>query len=194
MILRPVDGPTTSRFDDPRPLSNPGQHPHGALDIAAQVGAPINAPEAGDYFFLALCRRDRNVTADRVPWSQLQLGFDFQQHYYFYDIYGGIIILLADSGRAHILAHSYRNQIFNKIASPQRETIITIESSADERFPAIVGEVTTPMRADPGDCIGYVGNAGYSTGAHVHWEVHPEYVWHRHRNRVDPEGLLNGRA
>ena len=42
----------------------------------------------------------------------------------------------------------------------------------------------------PGDLIGYVGNAGYSTGPHVHWEIHHGWQIDYYGNRVNPANLI----
>ena len=31
----------TAGFHEPRPMSNPGEHPHGAIDIATKIGSAI---------------------------------------------------------------------------------------------------------------------------------------------------------
>ena len=51
--MKPVEGPITTDFFEPRPLSKPPEerdHIHGAIDIGAPKGSPIKAPEKGTAF------------------------------------------------------------------------------------------------------------------------------------------------
>lgn len=184
-------GRITAGFNQMRPLSRPPEqrtHVHGAVDLAAPTGTRILAPEAGTVVCLALMRPSETIAASRIP--RIRIDFDIRNHYYFLDIYGGLIILLADSGRTHVITHSYRNQLFNRWARANGAEIETIESPEDERFPAILGELSTPVSVEAGEVIGYVGNAGFSTGPHIHWEIHPGREWHPHAEREDPEDYL----
>ena len=63
------------------------------------------------------------------------------------------------------------------------------EQKADDRFP-IIGVHTEKIIVKEGDSIGFVGNAGYSTGPHIHWEIHHGYKWQKHNDRLNPERYL----
>jgi len=180
--MRPVVGKITSRFTDPRPLSNPGEHIHGAIDIAAPVGTKIYAPESGVVFAQQSLRCDESrrwahpVEVDRWPNPFCQ---------YFYDVFGGVLVLRSEEGtRVHVLCHSYANQLFDDVFDLQEK--VYIESPEDERFPLCYWH-TRPIIVDEGELIGKVGNSGYSTGPHVHWEIHPGDTWFPHSRRLDPE-------
>jgi murein DD-endopeptidase MepM/ murein hydrolase activator NlpD len=51
----------------------------------------------------------------------------------------------------------------------------------------------TPFAIKEGAPLCPVGNAGFSTGPHVHWEIHPSSeVLSSYTDRLDPEVLLKG--
>lgn len=179
-------------FNQMRPLSRPENertHVHGAVDIPAPAGYEIVAPERGRVVCLSLMRISREIGANRIP--PLNMDFNIRDHYYFYDIYGGVVILLADSGRTHVMTHSWRNQMFNLFARPQGGNVRTVESGDHSRFPAICGEISSPIMVHECETIGYVGNAGFSTGPHVHYEIHPGRVWKEHNKRINPEEVFD---
>ena len=184
----PTPGKITSGFIEPRPLSNPGKHKHGAIDIRAFTGSIIKAPESGTVFAYIGIRYQEATYWPKMPMIH---GKPFHWCNYFYDMYGGILVLQAHDGnprmvtRTHIMAHCYGNQIFNDsiLADfPQH----WIEEKEDKRFP-IHGHYSDPIVICEGDPIGFVGNAGYSTGSHLHWEIHHGYKWEKHEDRVNPE-------
>ena len=41
-----------------------------------------------------------------------------------------------------------------------------------------------------GDKMGYVGNSGWSTGPHLHWEIHPGDRKYGHGERLNPEDYI----
>lgn len=192
-MTRPTPGKITSCFHDPRPLSDPGKHVHGAIDIADPIGTPIKAPESGSAFCYIGVRSDGCEYWPEIPMIHGKL---FPWCNYFYDMYGGIIILLVFDDielkiiRTHVIAHSYGNQIFNQSIFrmvPARNP--WIEQTEDRRFP-VHGVFTDKLMVSEGDVIGFVGNAGYSTGAHVHWEIHHGYKYEKHKNRINPEEIF----
>jgi hypothetical protein len=195
-VFRPIKGPISASFDQPRPLTaNIKTHIHGAIDIAVPSGVPIMAPEPGSVFSFAITRSSNRVSPSELP--KLDFMFDIQRHHYFYDIYGGVIVLLASSGRTHIITHSWRRQMFTRWRQAYRlnhdDAIIDMgvfESEREERFPAICGEYTAPVKVQGNEIIGYVGNAGFSTGPHIHWEIHPGRKWVKHDKRLNPEDFI----
>lgn len=183
--MRPVDGPVTTDFFEPRPLSKPPEerdHNHGAIDISAPIGTPIHAPEKGEVF--AWC--SYRIKPGQVwPNAPVINGGANSFCNYFYDTFGGVLILRsADTMRTHIITHSYGNQLFNKGIYQNAHYI---EQREDDRFP-IHGFYTSLTEVKEGAIIGYVGNAGYSTGAHIHWEIHHGRTWQRWESRIDPAG------
>ena len=188
-MTKPVHGKLTSSFYDPRPLSNPGKHIHGAVDIAAPIGEKIFAPEDG---LLVSYMGIRNKDGQYWPIGEYpQSGRrDFPFSNYFYDMYGGLLVLQGYSGRTHLFAHCYGNQLWN--ISPVMQIIDKPyhEEKEDKRFP-LVAWISKQAPVKNGQHIGYVGNAGFSTGPHVHYEIHPSYAWHKHADRINPELLFD---
>ena len=182
--MKPVIGRITTTFAEPRPLSKPPElrnHCHGAIDIAAPVGTPIHCPETGTVW--AWCAfRDKFDTL----WPEMPEPNDYANPWcnYFYDTFGTILLVHSQDGkRTHIIAHSFCNQIFNKGIFKRTEYI---EEKGDTRFP--LHALYTPQQQFPeGALVGYVGNAGYSTGAHCHWEIHHGVQWNIWENRINPE-------
>lgn len=181
----PVKGRITAAFDQPRPLgAEKPTHIHGAVDIAASVGTPIYAPEPGLAFYWVAMRPEPGKFWPKMPRLYRHEIKSFPFANYFYDMFGGVIVLRAPDMRTHLITHSYARQLFN-LGTMRHMRKWWVEESADKRFP--ISAVYSETRSvDEGDVIGYVGNAGYSTGAHIHWEVHPSYSWYRHEDRIEP--------
>ena len=183
-MIAPVEGRITTDYFEPRPLSKPPDkrdHVHGAIDIAAPVSSVIRAPERGTVFAWCAYRLEPGKYWPEMPMVH---GVPFQWCNYFYDTFGGCLFLRSyDGQRMHVMTHSYANQIFN---SSIFQHVVSIEEKADERFPmhAFCTELVTVRK---GYTIGSVGNAGYSTGPHVHWEIHRGHMWNRWDGRINPE-------
>jgi len=175
----------TSPFEEKRPLSvpiNQRTHIHGAEDLAPFSKAIILAPEDGTLYFFCAIRNSLDRQMKEVQKSSWP--FDFKNHNYFYDLYGGIILLISKNReRTHIMTHSYRNQIFN-----QTNIKISLEESPkDERFPICVEHsFNNPKEVKEGDELCGVGNAGFSTGYHIHWEIHNGIEWNNFNDRIKP--------
>ncbi|MFP4378693.1 MAG: M23 family metallopeptidase [Spirochaetales bacterium] len=187
-MTHPVPGSRlTAPFDQMRPLSVPESqrtHVHGAIDLAAPVGTPILATEAGMLYYFVAFRPTRNREL-----AELELDnepFDFAGHPYFYDTYGALIVLLGESGKTHLFCHSFMNQLFND--PPVRVRWRYKESPAIERHPLTAFYTTNGYGryVHEGDHIGDVGSAGYSTGPHVHYEMHSGRRWQPHGDRPNP--------
>lgn len=179
----PVQGRITAKYNQMRPLTAPVKtHIHGAIDIGASVGTPIVAPETG-YLYYYKAVRPNNERWNEVKW----LNGDFEFQNYFYDVYGSIIILIgAKSGLWHVIAHSYWNQLYNK-GVIDKALFKYQEQRADSRFPVFAYHtLDSSIKVFEGAKIGEVGNAGFSTGAHAHIEIH-EGKWQKHEDRVNPE-------
>ena len=182
-MIKPVRGTVTTDFYEMRPLSVPPEkrdHVHGAIDIAAPVGAEIYAPEAGKLFAYIAYRPQGGMSWPELPDVH---GRPFPWANYFYDMYGSLLVL-ETKDCTHIFAHSYANQVINNYFG-LKSFGKYFEEKADTRFP-LHGMYSEIIDVHAGALIGYVGNAGYSTGAHVHWEIHPGNSWVKHEDRIDP--------
>lgn len=195
--IQPVEGTITSRFDDPRPLSNPGQHVHGALDISAPIGTHIRNPIAGWVSYYTFFRSNKTKSWDEeIKIENVNQHFPYAN--YSYDIYGSVIIIEEDKvfGKApvHLICHSYLNQLFNRLdeySITSKNDWEYQEQKKDERFPMFVFHtLSKPVKVPRGSLIGFVGNAGYSTGPHIHWEIHNTWAWTFYDKRIDPEKYL----
>lgn len=165
-----IGGRVTAGFQEPRPLEGPKTHVHGALDIAGGDGL-IRSPCTGTTHGYAFFRPAGGAWAPAEkpeilawPWRD-----------YWADIYGSILTIEEEgSGRLHILAHLWPSQLNRVLFS----SLHYIETAAVGRWPAH-GIYTEPARVQKGQMIGRIGNAGYSTGPHLHWEIHHQ------ANRLD---------
>lgn len=178
-----TDGTWTAGFDQPRPLgSEKPTHKHAAQDIGNESGEPVLAPEDGEAFGFAALR------PKRMFWKALPVvhGRVFDWANYFYDTFGGLVVVRGDSGVTHIIAHSWLNQIFN-LPPLSGEPVSTFEPP-DHCWPVALWTDAVPVHA--GQRVGSVGSAGFSTGPHVHWEIHEGDRWQRHENRIDPAAWL----
>lgn len=191
-------GVITTPFEEMRPLLVPPEkrdHVHGALDIAPRGDNNIYAPVAG-YVWGWKARRERPVYAGgklitKQAWPEMPKvhGRPFPWCNYFYDMYGGVIILEETDERdqiinTHLICHSWQNQIFNKLPLVSVDKH-TVEEEDNERWP-IEAIYTDRYKFKAGDKIGTVGNAGYSSGHHIHWEIHPGRTWAKHADRINP--------
>lgn len=192
-------GEITTPFEEMRPLSVPVEkrnHVHGALDIAPRGDNNIYAPVAGYIFGYMATRPPREYTEKgkykyKQAWPVKPIIHNSPFHWcnYFYDMYGGILVLQETDDRdqiinTHLICHSYGNQLFNKLPLVSVDNHY-VEESAEERWP-ISAWYTDRYKFRTGDKIGTVGNAGYSTGSHIHWEIHPGRSYAKHADRINP--------
>jgi hypothetical protein len=169
-------GKITADFRDPRPLSNPGQHVHGALDIAGGDGIVRSPCEGVARAYVFIRSKDSSWAKQDKP--QIEA---IQLRDYWYDIYGGLIVIMeAKTGRMHVMTHFWSKALQERFGQFE-----VIESSANGRWPsfALVGE---EFKVAEGQALAPIGNAGFSTGPHLHWEVHPAGIVERHADRIDP--------
>jgi len=192
-MMFPIKGEfrITSGFDQMRPLSVPSEdryHVHGAWDIAhdEDIYAPIYAPVRGKTYFYVGFRTKSGVTWEFPTWKDNR-KFPFRN--YWYDLYGSVILLEGDDGLWHIFCHSYANQVINKDLVADSFWDYEEDLYGSERFPNhALHTVKSPKFTQEGDIIGYIGNAGYSTGAHVHYEIH-DGTFQKWGDRVRPDEL-----
>lgn len=193
-MLMPVQGTITAKFNQMRPLkgrTEENEHIHGAVDIAAPSGRTITAPEAGLL---------RGYIARRAPNNGSQYWDDpivmphhayvnrvFPFSNYFYDMFGGVLVLRAGE-RTHIFTHVFGRQMFNYGIFTEYPKYWH-EEKGKLRWP-IFAIYTPEVPVGVGQAIGKVGDAGYSSGPHVHWEIHNGYRWNKHLERINPESLL----
>jgi hypothetical protein len=183
----PVKGNITTDFIERRPLSKPLEerdHIHGAIDIRADINTEILAPEGGTMFAWCAFR-----TKPGDVWPQMPVINDKPMPFcnYFYDTFGGVIVIWSGA-RTHVITHSYGNQIFNKKMFQSNRYY---EEKADARFP-LHAFYTDLCEVNEGAHIGYVGNAGFSSGPHVHYEIHKGHTWNRWEDRINPEEWVKG--
>jgi len=187
-FARPVEGPITSRWDEPRPLSHPGLWNHGAIDIVAEVGTPIIAPEAGWPYAFCLFRPEGRTD----EWiDELKLdGATFPWTNYRHDVFGAVLVLKAHNSRVHLFTHIYFNQVFEAGMFPKSAWHYQ-EQWEESRFPMFLFHTFGAQRyVHAGEQIGRTGDAGYSTGPHVHWEISRGWTRTPHADRIDPEEFL----
>lgn len=187
MILPIPGGRITATFSEPRPLSNPGLHPHAALDVAPRTpGSPAMAvaPVAG---FARLYQFLRPSTQFEWPISEkLEIKMSPVRSY-FYDLYGGVLTIAEPSGRFHVLTHFFASAMWSW------KKPVYVESKDPVRFPGIMLASDT-FGVLEGEVLLPVGNAGFSTAPHIHWEIHPSVLTAPapYASRLDPEMLLEG--
>ena len=191
-MIHPIpSGRLTASFTEQRPLSNPYRD-HGAEDYAARIGTVIRAPEDGTLYGFAAFRDSRKDSkGERPTWDGLYIkGEDFPFKDYFYDIFGSLALLHGKSGLVHIFAHIYMNQLHNSTLFPE-ESWKYVEESGQARWPLhAMHTLYSPKLVKEGDRVGAVGNAGYSTGSHVHWEIHRGWTWTKYSDRPVPSEVV----
>jgi len=185
-------GKITAGFTDKRPLSVPAEkrnHIHGAIDIAGGDGlvrSPVDGIAQGFAIFRAPGggwdhEKEKRLILD-MPWRE-----------YFADIFGAIITIEERrTGRLHILAHFWPEVVIDgsSKATVQFQYDNYLETAKEDRFVSHI-LMTKRIEVEKGDILAPVGNAGFSTGAHVHWEIHHSTkrldVFEK---RVNPEDYL----
>ena len=186
-FIRVVDGPITSRWDEPRPLSNPGLWNHGSVDIGAVRSSPLLSPEGGWPYAFAIFRpegrrdewEDPLKNGQVLPWGNMR-----------HDVFGAITVLKGESGYYHLFTHSYFNQVFEKEFFPKGVWHYQ-EEKPDRRFQLYIFHTFGSQRhVMQGEQIGFVGNAGLSKGPHVHWTIMTGWERTKHEDRIDPEKYL----
>lgn len=183
-INKPVEGPITTDFYDSRgTIEKP--HIHGAIDIGAASGTIIRAPENGLVFAWCAYRPEDGLMWPTMP-TIAEEPFTFRN--YFYDTYGGCIVLITlDKRRTHIISHSFAKQLFENVYKDI--PIHAFEEPSKKRFP-LHAYYTEPFAALEGQLIGLVGDGGKSSGPHVHWEIHNGTKWNHYDSRINPEKVI----
>jgi hypothetical protein len=171
----------TADYTDPRPYGyKQPTHVHGAWDIAVPEKTPIWSPEAGRILFYLCEREDKAVTHD-LFWED---GKWFAFSNYFFDVFGALIVLEGYSGLTHVFAHINRKWILNSF--PER----SIQYHYDEvRGIRTWWNMEHLKYTTDGAFLGCSGNDGFSTGPHIHYEIHHERAWLPHARRPDPKDI-----
>lgn len=199
------NGIVTTPFDQMRPLSVPVEkrtHIHGAIDIASRYSwqsghrEEILCPVDGYVWGYVAIRVPEDSKSGNRYWPKMPVihGRIFPWANYFYDMYGGVIIIeetnFADQViNTHLICHSYANQIFNLPPLGPIGIPHSVEESKKSRYP-IIAWYTDKFKFKKGDVIGSMGNAGYSTGSHIHWEIHQGMFYQNHADRINPMTYL----
>lgn len=183
----PSRGPVTAGFAQPRPLTREEKtHIHGAWDIAGPIGREIVSPEDGHVYYCLFLRPPDSSKSISNLTDRMKAPFDFDGHYYWGDIYGSMIIVAGKTGRVHVLTHSYQNQLQNRGLGATLPWEY-VEEELDKRHPLrALHTFSSALKIHEGRKIGYIGNSGFSTGPHVHWEIHRGRKWNRWEDRIDP--------
>jgi len=190
MYLWPFPGneKISADFNQPRPLGGPYTRIHGAVDVPGSVGDLILAPEAGSVMAM---KNHRPADQEGMAWPDERMS-DYPFCNYFYDMYGSIVILHGNSGRSYIFSHSYWNQI-RGMDWVDRVNYRYTEQGADGRWP-FFSDFTNWTTVSAGAKIAKFGMAGFTTGCHCHFEIHPSYNRYHYPDRIDPEEVRwNGR-
>lgn len=172
----------TASFSEPRPLGGPCTHIHGAVDLAPSGPGRCLAPVSGEAQYLQFIRP--SLAEAFLPDDKPAL-LAFPMRHYYYDLYGGLLTIKEEkTSRLHILTHFWGASLWEHTAPTY------IESRKTGRFPCFA-LVRKPFHVVEGQPLLPVGNAGFSTGPHIHWEIHPtsDYLT-PHRERLDPTKLL----
>lgn len=191
-------GKVTAGFWEPRPLSGPklGQY-HRAWDIGAPWGTPILAEEDGQLTFHVIYRSPTPNGAS--PGFSANLTMPDGKWYWlsnlYRDNYGCLVILRAKSGLIYVHCHTDELQFFEYMRAlieaqhgrPAFDAIRPKETRvAYNSYTAAIVTDGIPVMVTKGTRIGAIGSAGYSTGPHVHLQIHAAEDYN---SRIDPAEL-----
>jgi len=175
-------GRITASFTQPRPLDNPGQHIHGAIDIAGGDGL-VRAPNNGILVAYVIIRTPHGAWLKNEKDEIKSISV----RDYWADIFGGIISIEEPNGLFHIMAH-----FFAKALHAQYPLNHYLETARIGRWPEFIWH-SEPVEVHCGQRLLPIGNAGFSTGPHVHWEIHHSKNLDSYADRIDPASYFERR-
>lgn len=155
-----------------------GDHIHGAIDIAVPVHTPIFAPESGSVFYHY--QYGLADTVHNLFWPGPKTWYQFSN--YFNATFGCLIFLHGVSGKTHVFAHIEPETIFELFNYHKPNVYYQKDDVA-----IFIANLTERVKVGEGDLIGFSGNHGFSTGPHIHYEMHYNYSWVEHSERPNPE-------
>lgn len=198
MTLPINGGVVTTPFDEPRPMFDsvgaiipPEKRAsiHGALDVAGGDGW-LRALEDGAVQAWVITRDSSERWSEWMyPFHKEKEEIQQSPYGYFYDTYGGLITLSTRT-HVHLFTHFWSRELQERF-----HDWATVESRKDTRFPSFVS-FSAPQTVRKGDKLAQIGNAGHSTGPHIHWEVHHrDALWDGDfqrdgRLRIDPTPFI----
>jgi hypothetical protein len=162
-------------------------HVHGAQDFRAVVDEDVLAAEEGPVYRFVILRPESGGMW-QWPLKEGMLAGAFPFGAYPYDVYGAVTVLMGKSGLVHLYAHAYFAQVKRLTAGLEWSFQ---EQPADARFPVMIFHTFKwPEYARAGDVITKVGNAGFTEGVHLHYEIHNGWVWTPYDKRPNPAALF----
>ena len=185
-MVFPAPGATVSTgFWDLRPYSKPWHertYIHRAWDFANYDNrlSLLRAPERGLIFYQYIVRCPLDVTWDH-KWPGTPSWYMFSNFYA--DTMGALAILMGESGNIWAFGHLVPDSIIYQMTAKK----IPIEWGEKKwlynKYVRWIISFDHMREVLAGDVIGYIGNAGYSTGPHCHMQVHESK---NYNSRIDP--------
>jgi len=195
--MTPVKGGViTTPFDEMRPLTvSPARrwHVHGAIDIARGDGIVVSPVDGEAQAYVIY--RGIAPKSDGRPWGKDEkpaiLALPWRG--YWAEVYGGIITIIErGTGRLQILCHFWPNRILNhdpEFNGPWH-SMYYLEEKQVTHWPSHI-LMTDQVYVKAGQRLAPIGNAGQSSGPHVHWEIHHQAdKLDDYSDRVHPEEYL----
>ena len=168
---------------------------HRAWDLSAPYSSRIVAPENGKLLLLYMVRAGSPLPSHQEA-SSLLNNEAAQFSWYFADRYGAIAILLG-AARWYVFTHLIVSDFFD--SAFRRSLDIDIGKWRDTDASRFI-EVYSNWKDQPlpaireGEPIGLIGDSGYSTGPHCHFEICPAGYEDGAPSRIDPATLFPDRT
>lgn len=182
------EGVVTTGFWDLRPYSKPVSertYIHRAWDIAHRGNPQQNivAPEDGKVVYQVHMR----CPLTKSFWAKWpDSGGDYLFSNWFADSMGGVIVFMGRSGYLYAFGHVDIDIVFHMIERYHIPYEWVRKANAYNDYIRYVNTFGHPKTVLAGETLGYIGNAGYSTGYHTHMQVHTNRYYD---SRIDPAEL-----